>query len=56
MALSAASASADEAEVLDCEVGEALFVNERMMRNARRRAITSVRLVYAPGYRMSVEP
>jgi len=55
MSLSAVPASDEAAEALGCRAGESLFVNERLTRDANRRAITSVRLVHAPGYRMSVE-
>lgn len=55
MALSAAAASEEEARALGCRPGDAVFVNERLTRDAKRRAITSVRVTYAPGYRMSVE-
>ncbi len=48
---SAASASADEARLLGCDAGAALFVIDRTTWN-RDLAITSARLAFAPGYRM----
>jgi len=48
---SAMSASRIEAELLSCEEGEALFVIDRTTRN-KQEAITSVRLVFSPGYQI----
>lgn len=51
---SALSASDFEAEILSCNKGEGLFVIDRSTWKTER-AITSVRLVFAPGYRMHTE-
>jgi GntR family histidine utilization transcriptional repressor len=48
---SALSATSVEAEILSCELGEGLFVIDRSTWKGDQ-AITSVRLVFAPGYRM----
>ena len=55
MALAAVAASEDAAEVLRCDVGDSLFLNERSTRDIERRVITWVRMMYAPGYQMTVE-
>lgn len=52
--LSALSAGSVEAELLDCTLGDGLFVIDRSTWK-NNQAITSVRLVYAPGYRMHTE-
>jgi len=54
IAFSATLASQKQAEVLACKVGEALFVIERSTWDAQT-AITSVRLTFAPGYRMHTD-
>lgn len=51
IALSSANATPQEAELLDTQTGAALFVIERTTWN-RGMPITSVRLAYAPGYRI----
>lgn len=51
IAFSAAGAGAEEAEVFGVSPGTALFIVERTTWTAEA-AITSVRLAYAPGYRM----
>ena len=51
IAFSAANASAEEAQVLGLVEGAALFIVERTTWE-RDRAVTSVRLAYAPGYRL----
>ncbi len=51
IAFTAASASAKEAELLDTQIAEALFIVERLTW-ADETAITSVRLTYASGYRL----
>lgn len=55
LALSASVASDEEAAVLEIDRNAALFIVERRTRNFEQAAITSVRLMYAPGYRMEVE-
>lgn len=52
IAFSAAAATAPEAGVLAVRPGAALFVTERLTRDAEGRAITRVRLAHAPGYRL----
>ena len=54
IAFSATSASAEEARILDCRPGDGLFVIERMTWSGDQ-VITSVRLVFAPGYRMHTQ-
>jgi GntR family histidine utilization transcriptional repressor len=51
IAFSAATADAGEARLLGCAAGDALFVTERTTWRAGR-ALTAVRLVFAPGYRV----
>ncbi|NUB43542.1 UTRA domain-containing protein [Fertoebacter nigrum] len=51
IAFSAANATAHEAEVLGLAPGTALFITERCTWSGDR-AITAVRLAYAPGYRL----
>ena len=51
IAFSASSATPFEADALDCNEGDALFVVERLTWD-RERAITRLRLSYAPGHRM----
>lgn len=53
--LSASLATPEESALLDIDAGSALFTAERRTHNADQATITSVRLVYAPGYRMNVE-
>lgn len=48
---SAAAATRDEAEILGVETGAALFVVDRTTWNGEE-AVTSVRLAYAPGFRI----
>lgn len=48
---SAMSAGKTEAGLLSCKEGEALFVIDRTTRN-KQEAITSVRLIFAPGYQI----
>lgn len=55
LALSASIAADEEAAFLDVEKQVALFTAERRTRNPDQATITSVRLVYSPGYRMEVE-
>lgn len=56
-ALSLSSHDADEyeADALGCKPGVALFVEERLTRNAKAQSITRVRLIYAPGYHMEIK-
>jgi GntR family histidine utilization transcriptional repressor len=54
IALSAIGAGPREAEILGCRTGEGLFVADRSTWTAAA-TITSVRLVFAPGYRMHTE-
>lgn len=51
---SAMTAGQREAEILACSEGEGLFVIERSTWN-QSQVITSVRLTFAPGYRMHTE-
>lgn len=51
IAFSARAAGSHEAEILDCNPGEALFIIDRSTWTDER-IITSVRLTFAPGYRM----
>jgi GntR family transcriptional regulator, histidine utilization repressor len=53
LAFSAEAASAEEAAILACAVGAALFVTERVTRAASG-PVTAVRLAHAPGYRVSM--
>jgi len=52
ISFSAAEATEPEAEILETQEGAALFVIERTTWNGSQ-PITSVRLAYAPGFRMS---
>lgn len=52
--LEAQAASAEEAATLDCPSGSALFVVERQTRIAAG-SVTLVRLLYAPGHRLTME-
>ena len=54
IAFSAISAGAFEAALLGCELGAASFVIDRTTRN-NERTITTVRLIFAPGYRIDTE-
>ncbi len=54
ISFSARSAGTEEAEILDCGQGEGLFIIDRSTWSADR-IITSVRLTFAPGYRMHTE-
>lgn len=49
---SAASASAGDAAMLDCAIGAPLFLTERMTWREER-TLTLVRLLFAPGYRVT---
>ena len=51
IAFSAANADASEADAFGCKVGAPLFVTERTTWHAER-TVTTVRLVFAPGYRL----
>lgn len=51
IAFSAAAATTEEAEALSCPTGAALFVTERTTWRADR-VLTTVRLAFAPGYRL----
>jgi len=51
IAFFAMSADQPVADLLECEVGEGLFVIDRSTRRDTQ-AITSVRLIFSPGYRM----
>lgn len=53
--LSAAQTVAHEASALQCNVGDAVFAEERLTQNARGACNTWVRLIYAPGYRMRLD-
>ena len=53
--LSAAQAVAHEATVLQCNVGDAIFAEERLTHNAKGVCNTWVRLMYAPGYQMRLD-
>jgi GntR family histidine utilization transcriptional repressor len=55
LALSASTAADEEAALLDVDRHVALFTAERRTRSANQATITSVRLVYSPGYRMEIE-
>ena len=55
LVLGASNASNSEAEALECDSQAALFSAERITRNARGATITFVQLVYAPGYRMTID-
>jgi GntR family transcriptional regulator, histidine utilization repressor len=52
IAFAARNASAAEALALQVPDGSALFITERLTRNADGIAITHVRLAHAPGYRL----
>ncbi|WP_340693750.1 GntR family transcriptional regulator [Hyphomonas sp.] len=52
IAFSAMSADKPVAALLECKTGEGLFVIDRSTRRDTQ-AITSVRLIFSPGYRMS---
>jgi GntR family transcriptional regulator, histidine utilization repressor len=52
IAFTAENASLAEARTLRVPVGTALFVTERLTRDAEGVAITRVRLAHAPGYRL----
>ncbi len=54
IAFGAVSANPRDAAILKCRQGEALFVIDRTTRS-RGRMITTVRLVFSPGYRMRTE-
>ncbi|KCZ62244.1 UTRA domain-containing protein [Hyphomonas atlantica] len=51
IAFSSLNADTQTARLLDCPSGAALFVIERTTRN-NRRSITTVRLIFAPGYQI----
>jgi GntR family histidine utilization transcriptional repressor len=55
LALSASIATDEEAVLFEVDRHVALFTAERRTRNSDQATITSVRLVYSPGYRMEVE-
>lgn len=48
---SAANVTAEEAEILRCDAGQAIFVIDRTTWN-KDQSVTSVRLAYAPGFHM----
>lgn len=54
IAFSAAAATAEEAAVLACPPGAPLFVTDRTTWRAGR-TLTTVRLAFAPGYRLATE-
>ncbi|MFK8084196.1 MAG: GntR family transcriptional regulator [Granulosicoccus sp.] len=54
ISLSAAQAIEEEAKLLQCKVGGAVFAEERLTRNTQGVCNTWVRLVYAPGYQMTL--
>lgn len=54
ISFSAKAASASQARLLQCERGASLFVIDRTTRR-NDRAITSVRLVFSPGYSIQTE-
>jgi GntR family histidine utilization transcriptional repressor len=54
IAFSAAPASAPEAEALGCAPGAPVFVTERTTWHGTRR-LTTVRLLFAPGYRLHTQ-
>ena len=49
---SSANATQEEADILQSDIGDAIFIIDRTTWN-QNHAITSVRLAYAPGFRMS---
>jgi len=51
IAFSAANASGDEAAILDCAPGGALFVIDRLTWDGDK-AVTKVRILFAPGYQI----
>lgn len=51
---SARTSGTEEAEILDCRQGEGLFIIDRSTWSVGK-IITSVRLTFAPGYRMHTE-
>jgi GntR family transcriptional regulator, histidine utilization repressor len=51
ISFSAANANPIEAKHLQVEIGAALFITDRITRDAVGRVITQVRLAHAPGYR-----
>ncbi|WP_205737647.1 GntR family transcriptional regulator [Granulosicoccus antarcticus] len=53
--LEACHANDADAQVLECDAQTALFRAERTTRNTQGATITFVQLVYAPGYRMSID-
>lgn len=53
IAFSALTASAEQARALGCAPGEALFVTERSTFHGTR-ALTTVRLLFAPGHRVTM--
>ena len=55
LVLAAINANDQEAEALACESQTALFNAERMTRNNQGATITFVQLVYAAGYRMTID-
>ena len=55
LVLGASNASDTEAQVLKCQPQAALFSAERTTRNTQGATITFVQLVYAPGYRMTID-
>ena len=55
LSFTAAQAGEDEAIALDCEQGDAVFIEQRLTRNAKGASITWVQLVYAPGYQMKIK-
>ncbi len=55
LVLGASNANDHEAEVLACESQAALFNAERTTRNTQGATITFVQLVYAAGYRMTID-
>ena len=54
LSFTAAQAGGDEATALACEQGDAVFIEQRLTRNAKGASITWVQLVYAPGYQMKI--
>lgn len=48
---SAANVTAEEAKILQCDAGQAIFVIDRTTWN-KDQSVTSVRLAYAPGFHM----
>lgn len=55
IALTAIHANEDESIALECDTHVALFSAERRTRDAIGATITYVQLVYAPGYRMTID-